>query len=153
MALAVVGFLTAGPEGVPGSHGSGSSSVVGNGSTTSLEVDVALQGELRPGRSAPLVVEFVNPSVQNVLVEDLLISIDDIDAPSSTDGLPCSAADFVVTQAPVSVLVPAGGRRSLPDSDRTDGPRVEMIDSDQDQSGCKDATLVITARATGEQRS
>lgn len=153
--LALVALLTAGPEDVPRSRGlgSGTTSMSENDPAGSLEIDIALQGELRPGRSAPLAVTLTNRSAQDVLVEDLIVSIEDITAPLRTDTLPCSSADFVVTQTTVQLLIPSGGTSSLPGPDGAGVPGVEMIDSNQDQGGCKDATLVLAARATGEQAS
>jgi hypothetical protein len=112
-------------------------------------------GQLWPGVSRTVNLSVSNPNGHSISVQRLVLSIRRVVAPRATPALPCSAADFSVTQFSGSypLLLPAHATRRLSGLGVTafGQPRVTMLDRPVNQDGCQGAkiTLGYTGKATG----
>jgi hypothetical protein len=101
----------------------------------------------------PLDLSFTNEHGEPLLVTDLRVTVEAVDAPNATTLLPCSTDDFTVEQLGdgIELRVDAGQTRTLTelDVDRDAWPQVGMLDADSNQDGCKAAALELSYTATG----
>lgn len=106
-----------------------------------------------PGGSAPLNLSISNPLDTDLVVTEVRVEVDGVDAPNATESLPCSVDDFAVKQiaGPHELVVPAGTTTSLAElgvpSD--DWPQVLMLDTASNQDGCKAASFALAYSAVG----
>jgi len=110
---------------------------------------------LLPGQSQPLNLSLTNPSSTGLSVGSLTVSVKSVSAPSATAVLPCTPADFAVTQfsGNYPLAVSPTATRSLADLGipSAQWPQVSIIDRPSDQDGCKRATVTLAygGSATG----
>lgn len=119
---------------------------------TSFAISGDLTEPVYPGEMVPLDLSFTNEHDEPLLITDLRIAVEAVDAPNATTRLPCSTEDFTVEQVDdIELLVDPGQTRSLTDLDidRDGWPHVGMIDADSNQDGCKAATLELSYTASG----
>jgi hypothetical protein len=128
----------------------------GGGDIENPDTSFAISGDLAepvyPGEMVPLDLTFTNEHGEALLVADLIVTVEAVDAPNATTRLPCSVDDFIVEQLDdIELRVAAGQTRSLTelDIDRADWPQVGMLDTASNQDGCKAATLELTYTASG----
>jgi hypothetical protein len=118
-------------------------------------VSGSLQGPLAPGVSLPLDLQITNPENKNIAVTTLSASISNVvRTPAAVAaGLPCSSADYSVTQFtgtyPIDVR-PGSTSLSTLGLPQASWPRISMLDTLQLQDGCKGATLELTFSGTGQ---
>ena len=120
---------------------------------TSFDISGDLTEPVRPGEMVPLNLRFSNEHGEPLLVTDLRVTVDAVDAPNATTQRPCSIDDFTVEQLDddIELRVDAGQAPTLTelDIDRTEWPQVGMIDAASNQDGCKAATLELSYTASG----
>lgn len=115
----------------------------------------SLQGPLAPGVSLPLDLQISNPEKKNIAVTNVSASISQVvRTPAAiAAGLPCSSADYSVTQFtgtyPFDVQ-PGSTSLSALGIPQSSWPRISMLDTLQLQDGCKGATLELTYSGTGQ---
>jgi hypothetical protein len=118
-------------------------------------VSGSLQGQLAPGVSLPLDLQITNPENKNIAVTTLSASISNVvRTPAAVAaGLPCSSADYSVTQFtgpyPIDIR-PGSTSLSALGLPQASWPRISMLDTLQLQDGCKGATLELTFSGTGQ---
>jgi hypothetical protein len=109
-------------------------------------------GQLWPGVSQPVNLSLSNPNGQAISVDSLTVSVRSVSAPQATGALPCSAADFSVTQfpGPYPLTLPAHTTRSLSDLGvgSPEQPHVAMLDWPVNQDGCLGATVTLSYSGT-----
>ncbi|MCF3138823.1 hypothetical protein LRQ04_06085 [Paenarthrobacter sp. AR 02] len=121
----------------------------------SFGVSGSLQGPLAPGVSLPLDLKISNPENKNIAVTMLSASISKVvRTPAAVAaGLPCSSADYSVTQFtgtyPIDIK-PGSTSLSALGLPQARWPRIAMLDTLQLQDGCKGATLELTFSGTGQ---
>lgn len=134
-----------------GAEGSGEVIVIGT--TGTFSIAAGKTQTLSPGRSVPLDLTIINPERQNLTVSHLTVTIRRVTAPGATSAHPCTAADFVITQAKrdLRISVPALSSVALHDRTRsaTELPQIKMLDSASNQDGCKTATVTLAYTAEG----
>jgi len=112
-------------------------------------------GTLSPGTSAGLDLQISNPTGKSLSLTNLSAAIAGVtrSADAVAKNLPCSAADFAVTQysGPYPLAVPNGSSSlsGLGVAQRA-WPQVGMLDSSTNQDGCKGATLQLTYSGSGQ---
>jgi hypothetical protein len=129
----------------------------GGGDVENPDTSFAISGDLAepvfPGELVPLDLSFANEHGEPLLVTDLTVTVEAVDAPNATTRLPCSTEDFTVEQLDddLELRIGAGQTRSLTDLeiDRAEWPQVGMIDTETNQDGCKAATLQLSYTASG----
>jgi len=121
--------------------------VVAEPDVRSFQIQGEAVGELSPGVSVPVDVRVTNPESSAMSLKSLETSVDAVNAPGAVPGLPCSVADFHVSQLEISepLDVPASSTTSLgalgiPESE---WPRIHMLRSSTNQDGCRRATLEL----------
>lgn len=106
-----------------------------------------------PGGSAPLDLVISNPLTTDLVVSELVVEVDAVDAPNATDELPCTVDDFAVEQLPSRdhLVVAAGTTAALTELGVAveDLPSVLMLDTASNQDGCKGASFVLAYSAVG----
>lgn len=109
-------------------------------------------GPLWPGTSQSVDLALTNPNSQAIAINGLSVSIQNVTAPRATAQLPCSAADFSVTQFSGSypLHVPAHATMHLSDLGvaAAHGPQLRMLDRPVNQDGCQGATVTLTYAGT-----
>ena len=109
-------------------------------------------GRLWPGISQSVDLALTNPNSQAIAIDSLRVSIEDVSAPRATPALPCSTADFDVSQfsGTYPLDVPAHATVDLshlgvpPDR----GPQLLMLDRAVNQDGCQGATVTLAYSGT-----
>ncbi|MGO4250505.1 hypothetical protein AB4Y87_25215 [Paenarthrobacter sp. RAF54_2] len=118
-------------------------------------VSGSLTGALAPGISLPIDLQIANPENKNIAVTSLSASISQVvRTPAAVGaGLPCSAADYNITQYtgtyPITVQ-PGSTSLSALGIPQGSWPRISMLDTLQLQDGCKGATLQLSYSGTGQ---
>jgi hypothetical protein len=105
--------------------------------------------------SRTLGLAFSNPNNQPTSVTNLSVTIASISqtATAKAQGLPCTAADFAITQysGPYPLSLPTGSSSltsvGVPASQ---WPKISMLDTTANQDGCKGASLVLTYSGSGQ---
>lgn len=110
---------------------------------------------LSPGRAVALDLELHNPLDDGILVREIEVAVDAVDAPNATESLPCSIADFGVRPwVPIlggdGLTVDSNETATLSELDEPASrwPFVEMLHTTSNQDGCKGASLSLSYRAT-----
>ncbi|MFI2566625.1 hypothetical protein [Paenarthrobacter sp. NPDC018779] len=118
-------------------------------------VSASLSGALAPGVSLPLDLQISNPERKSIAVTNLAVAIGQVvRTPAAVAaGLPCSAADYSITQYtgayPLAVQPGPSSLSGLGVAE-TGWPRITMLDTPLLQDGCKGATLQLTYSGTGQ---
>ncbi|BCW79766.1 hypothetical protein [Arthrobacter sp. NicSoilC5] len=112
-------------------------------------------GTLSPGTSAGLNLQISNPINKPLSLTNLSVAVAGVtrSAAAVTGNLPCTPADFTVTQysGPYPLAVPAtGGSLQGLNVAQTAWPRVGMLDTSTNQDGCKGATLQLSYSGSGQ---
>ncbi|MGR0162266.1 COG1470 family protein [Paenarthrobacter nitroguajacolicus] len=118
-------------------------------------VSGSLTGALAPGLSLPIDLQISNPENKAIAVTNLSVTISQVvRTPAAVAaGLPCSAADYSITQFTGTYPITAQpGSSSLSALGVPPGswPRISMLDTLLLQDGCKGATLELTYSGTGQ---
>lgn len=112
-------------------------------------------GTLSPGTSAGLDLQINNPNNKALALTNMSVAVAGVtrSADAAARNLPCTTADFNVTQysGPYPLTVPAGssslsGLRVT----QTAWPKVGMLDTSANQDGCKGATLQLAYSGSGQ---
>jgi hypothetical protein len=136
--------------------GDGTDGVAGEGAVESGE-SFAISGDLTepvsPGIAVALDVSIANDHDRALLVSDLIVAVQSIDAPNATESLPCDTEDFVVEQISAGSTLSVDPRTTSSLSELgvapADWPQVGMVDAPTNQDGCKGASLGLAYTATG----
>lgn len=113
-------------------------------------------GNLSPGASAGLDLRVHNPNNKSLSLTNVSVAAAGVTRTPDAlaKNLPCSPADFAVTQysGPYPLQVPAGANPSLTDLGVASHawPQVAMLDTSANQDGCKGATLQLTYSGSGQ---
>ncbi|GGH91246.1 hypothetical protein ACFFGR_19165 [Arthrobacter liuii] len=112
-------------------------------------------GTLSPGTSAGLDLQISNPTGKPLSLTNLSAAIAGVtrSADAVARNLPCSSADFAVTQYrgsyPLAVPTGTSSLSGLGVAQQA-WPRVGMLDSSANQDGCKGAALQLTYSGSGQ---
>jgi hypothetical protein len=124
---------------------------------TSFAIAGDLEEPVAPGLLVPIDVVLTNSHPDALRVTALAVTVTGVYAPHATATLPCSVQDFVVDQVNEGFAVQVSGNESRSLSElgvpREEWPRVGMVDADENQDGCKNATLELGYTATGRLRT
>lgn len=115
----------------------------------------SVTGLLAPGVSRSLNLQISNPQNKSIAVTNLSVAISQVvRTPAAVAAkLPCSAADYRITQySGAYPLTVEPGTRSLSALGvlEANWPQIKMLDTPQLQDGCKGATVQFTFTGTGE---
>jgi hypothetical protein len=127
--------------------------VVSSGKAFTISGDTT--SPLAPGVSQPIGLTLSNPNSQSLSVTNLSVTISSITRTSTAvaQGLPCTAADFAITQysGPYPLAIPAGSASlsslGIPSSQ---WPKISMLDTSANQDGCKGVSLVLAYSGSGQ---
>ncbi|MDR7161850.1 hypothetical protein [Arthrobacter sp. BE255] len=114
-----------------------------------------LGAPLTPGATIPLNLSFSNANNKSLALSSLSVSIAGITRTQAAvaAGLPCTTADYVVTNysGAYPLTVPMGSKtlQSL-NPDSAQWPKIAMLDTALNQDGCKGATLQLAYSGAGE---
>jgi hypothetical protein len=107
-----------------------------------------------PDGSSGLNLSLWNPNGQALQVSNLTVAIQSVSkAASAPENRPCTAADYSVLQFsgsyPISI---AGGKTVMLGSrfDTSTWPRLKMLNTSENQDGCKGATVHLTFTGSGQ---
>jgi hypothetical protein len=115
-----------------------------------------LSGLLAPGITLPLNLSLSNPNKKSLSITNLTVTVQSITRTSSSisHGLPCTAADYAVTQygGPYPLTVPGNGNASLSGLGVASSawPKVAMLNTTTNQDGCKGAVLTLAYSGSGQ---
>jgi hypothetical protein len=116
-------------------------------------IDGDLTEPLSPGAASSLNLSITNPLDSPLAVSRLLVEVDAVDAPNATPEHPCDVDDFAVDQLDVDdewiVGVASTSTLSELGVSSEHWPTVRMLDTVNNQDGCKDATLSLSYSAVG----
>jgi hypothetical protein len=126
-------------------------------STTTKPFSIAgnLAGLLTPGTSRPLELTLTNPNKKPVAVSNLTVTVQTVTraTDAAMRNLPCTAADYAVTQysGPYPLTIPGSTSAALSNLGvpAAGFPRVSMINTATNQDGCKGATLALAFAGAG----
>ena len=121
----------------------------------SFDVSGTVSGLLAPGVTRSVDLLIANPDNKTIAVTNLSVAISQVvPTPAAVAAnLPCSAADYNITQySGTYPLTVEPGARSLsslgvPEPKR---PQISMLDTSRNQDGCKGATILLTFTGTGQ---
>ena len=127
--------------------------VLSNGKAFTISGD--LNSLLAPGLTRPLGLAFSNPNSQPLSITNLSVTLTGVTrtADAVSKGLPCTVADYAVTQysGPYPLVAPVGASSlaslAVPSSQ---WPKVSMLDTAANQDGCKGATLQMAYSGSGQ---
>jgi hypothetical protein len=109
-------------------------------------------GPLWPGTSQAVDLALTNPNSQAIAINRLTVSIQEVSALRASSALPCSAADFSVSQfsGAYPLSVPAHATVHLSDLgvEAVRGPQLRMLDRPVNQDGCRGATVTLAYAGT-----
>lgn len=121
-----------------------------------VKVTGVAQGQLSPGTSAPIALNFQNPNKRLVQMNRVRVKISGIIAPHADASHPCTTADFAVRQMPRPTLI------RVPARSTTDlaamrvpieiWPSLRMLNRPLNQDGCKGAEIRLKFKARGLRR-
>jgi hypothetical protein len=115
-----------------------------------------LSGALAPGISRPLDLTLSNPNKKPMSVTNLTVTVQSVGRTSFAvaHNLPCTAADYAVTQysGTYPLTVPGSGSASLSSLGVASSaqPKVAMLNTATNQDGCKSATLTLAYSGSGQ---
>lgn len=112
-------------------------------------------GSLSPGSSAGLDLQVNNPNKKGLSLTNISVAVAGVtrSADAVSRSLPCSAADFTVTQysGPYPLAAPPGtSSLSGLGIEPLAWPQVGMLDTSVNQDGCKGATLQLSYSGSGQ---
>ena len=120
---------------------------------SSFEITGSPTNPMSPGVHVPLDLRMQNTNETSMSVQDLVVVVRRVDAPRSTDRLPCLVEDFTVEQAPdgIDLTLPPQATTSLSDLSlpSTQWPHVGLRNTSVNQDGCKGASLTLEFSASG----
>jgi hypothetical protein len=109
-------------------------------------------GPLWPGTSQSVDLALTNPNSRAIEISRLTVSVQKVIAPRASAALPCSAADFSVSQysGAYPLDVPAHASVHLSDLGvaAAHGPQLQMLDRPVNQDGCQGATVTLAYSGT-----
>lgn len=139
-----------------GGRGGGSGSGNGNGhggTLVAFAVAGNAPGALEPGLESSIDLKITNPNGRSIRVTSVTATLTGLTAPNASGSLPCSLADFDLTQLGGSptIIVPGNASRTLSDLGipQSQWPVFSMINTASNQDGCKGAVLSIHYAASG----
>jgi hypothetical protein len=107
---------------------------------------------LVPGQAQRLDVSLANPNSATLAVSNLTVAVKSVSAPHATAALPCTPADFAVSQfsGAYPLAAPPSATRTLADLGipSAQWPQVSIIDRPSNQDGCKGATVTLAYSGT-----
>jgi hypothetical protein len=124
-------------------------------SNKTFSISGNLGTQLTPGATVPLNLAIANPNNKSLALNSLSVSIATITrTPTAVAaGLPCTAADYVVTnysgQYPLNVPVGSSSLQTIGIAPAL-WPRIAMLDTTKNQDGCKGATLQFAYSGAGQ---
>jgi hypothetical protein len=138
-----------------GRSGSGGGSGTGGG-TVPFTVGGNAPGSLEPGLSSRINVIVTNTNSFPISVTSVTATLHSLSAPNATSSLPCTLADFDLDQleSGTTLAVPANSSRTLSQLGvpTADWPLFRMLNTVDNQDGCKGATIGIRYAASGVSR-
>lgn len=136
-----------------GENGVGSGTNLLGSPVETFSISGEISTSLAPGAAHALDLEIANPNDLPLIVIDVQVVVLNVEAPNSTTILPCSTNDFVVTQleSNLELVIRARSSNSLSELDLSAEawPHVGMLDSDENQDGCKGATVTLEYSGSG----
>jgi hypothetical protein len=143
---------TSGASGSGASVGSGSGTGQGANGASPFSIAGNVGTVLEPGVTAPIDLTITNANDRPIRITSLSVALGSIAAPRATPPLPCTSADFVVSQPQVgtTLIIPAHSSRTLtalglPSSQL---PSLSMLNDAGNQDGCKGATVGLAYGGT-----
>lgn len=124
-------------------------------SNKTFSISGNLGSQLTPGSTLPLNLSISNPNNKSLALTSLSVSITGVTrTPAAVAAaLPCTAADYVVTNYagsyPLTVPVGPSSLESL-HIDSALWPKIAMLDTSLNQDGCKGATLQLAYSGAGQ---
>lgn len=112
-------------------------------------------GTLSPGASAVLDLQISNPNTKPLSLTNISIVISGVtrSADAVSRNLPCTVKDYALTQynGPYPLTVqPGTSTFSGLSIEQSSWPRIAMLDTRDNQDGCKGATLQLTYSGSGQ---
>ncbi len=108
---------------------------------------------MSPGVRVPLDLRLQNTNHTSMSVTDVKVVVRGVDAPNSTELLPCLVEDFTVDQVAddLDLTLPPGKTSSLSGLSLPSGqwPQVGLLNTSVNQDGCKGATLTLDFTGSG----
>ena len=133
---------------VPGALASGAAEGLG------ITIGGNATGLLYPDQAAtPIDLTFGDANDDSVTVSALTVSIVSVSAPNATAELPCTLANFALTQFSGSepFAVPSGSSTLLSlGFARSTWPTLQIIETHENQDGCEGATVHLVYGASGQ---
>jgi hypothetical protein len=129
--------------------------VISTTTTKPFSISGNLTGLLTPGTTRPLDLTLTNPNKKPVAVSNLTVTVQTVTrtADAATRNLPCTPADYTVTQysGPYPLTIPGSTSAALSNLGvpAAGFPRVSMINTATNQDGCKGATLTLAFAGAG----
>lgn len=124
----------------------------GTGGSSPFSIAGNVGAVLEPGATSPIDLTITNPNSRPIRITGLSIAITSVTAPSATASLPCTSADFSVTQPQVgtTLIIPAYSSRSLQALGVASSlwPSLGMVNGADNQDGCKGATVGLAYGGT-----
>jgi len=129
--------------------------------TVAVAVDaadpLALEGwlgaTLSPGTTRPMDLTMSNPHDRAVVLTELVVTVVAVEAPADTASQPCTVADFGTSPSRLDPLtLPPRTTTTLRAAgvERHRWPTVSMLNTDQNQDGCRGAALTLSLRAVSD---
>lgn len=124
-------------------------------SNKTFSISGNLGTQLTPGATVPLNLAIANPNNKGLALNSLSVSIAAINrTPAAVAaGLPCTTADYVVTnysgQYPLNVPAGSSSLQSIGIAPAL-WPQIAMLDTTKNQDGCKGATLQFAYSGAGQ---
>ncbi len=121
---------------------------------SSFEITGSPTKPMSPGVHVPLDLRLQNSNKTSMSVQDLVVTVRRVDAPSATEHRPCLIEDFTVEQAPdgIDLTLPAQANTSLSalSVPSAQWPHVGLSNTSVNQNGCKGASLTLEFSASGK---
>jgi hypothetical protein len=139
--------------GYMGSSWKGKGTAENGGLSAAFQIQGDAMGEVSPGITVPLDLQFTNPHVEAMTVTHLKVTVRKLTAPEADHDHPCSLEDYELTQiaSSVEITLPPSATTGFRDLHipQKQWPRVGMIYGESDQDGCRGATLRLAYTAFG----
>jgi len=112
-----------------------------------------LDTTLSPGATRPMDLTVGNPLDRAVVLTELVVTVVAVQASDATPSRPCTVADFDTRPSrfdPLTLPPRATTTLRAAGVERDRWPTVSMLDTDQNQDGCRGAALTLSLRAVGD---
>ena len=120
---------------------------------SSFKITASPTEPISPGVQVPLDLHLQNSNRTTMSVTDVEVIVRDVDAPNSSQQLPCLVEDFTVAQAPddLDITLPPETTSSLSGLSLPSAkwPQVGLRNTSVNQDGCKGASLTLDFSASG----